>query len=263
MAAVTPLLAAREGCRSEIPLDSARTHPDLRRHRSDAPPVAVQRPDLLIRRLPARLALGRARLGRRGRAWGWHGHRNRPIGPRYGVLTPRVIDRVANLAMCGEDLGQRFCQVLEQRQTIGDLERCGCSWGGAIGGGFRPITRDHLPPRMLPEPVRPALSGAIREERHRLAAFQIDEHRARGLTVPHREIVHTEHGGSGPPRDRQPAEHAQDGATADGHAQATAELCTRSPTQGHGDGHEPVEEAFCPPGPRRHHTGQSRGQEAA
>jgi hypothetical protein len=87
VAVVTPRLASREGGRPEIPLDGARTHPDPPRNRGDGPPLAVQGPDLLIRRLPARLALGRALLGRSGHAWGWHGHRNRPIGQRHELLT--------------------------------------------------------------------------------------------------------------------------------------------------------------------------------
>jgi hypothetical protein len=69
-ATVTPRLASRAGGRAAIPLDGAQTHPDRPRHRPDGPPVAGHGPALRIRRLPARLALGRARLGRRGRAWG-------------------------------------------------------------------------------------------------------------------------------------------------------------------------------------------------
>jgi hypothetical protein len=69
-ATVTPRWASRAGGRAAIPLDGAQTHPDLPRHRPDGPPVAGHGPALRLRRLSARLARGRARLGRRGRAWG-------------------------------------------------------------------------------------------------------------------------------------------------------------------------------------------------
>ena len=116
---------------------------------------------------------------------------------------------------------------------------------------------------MLLEPVGQGRSGAIGEERHRPVALQINQDRAVGVAFPHRKIVHAEHRGSCEGRDWQPAEHAQEGATTDGHAQATAEPYARCPTQGDGDGGQPVEEALGPPSPGGYHTRQPLRKNAA
>jgi hypothetical protein len=94
-------------------------------------------------------------------------------------------------------------------------------------------------------------------------ALEINQDRAIGLAFPHGKIVHAEDSGTGEGRDWQPAEHAQEGATTDGHAQATAEPYARCPAQGYGDGGQPVEEALCPPSPGDHHTRQPLRKNAA
>jgi hypothetical protein len=49
----------------------------------DGPALAVQRPDRLIRRLPAHLALGGVLPGRCGWVWRWHGHRHGAVHPQW------------------------------------------------------------------------------------------------------------------------------------------------------------------------------------
>jgi len=85
-------------------------------------------------------------------------------------------------------------------------------------------------------------------------ALQINQDRAIGLACPHGNIVHAEDRGTGEGREWQPAAHAQEGATTDRHAQATAEPYARGPAQGYRDGGQPVEEARCLPSPGDHHT---------
>jgi hypothetical protein len=60
--AVTPLSASREHGGPQIALHGARTEPEVPRNGADGPALAVQRPDLLMHQLPARLTLGRALL---------------------------------------------------------------------------------------------------------------------------------------------------------------------------------------------------------
>ena len=103
-AAVSPPLAPHKGGGLELPLHGARTDPDVLGNRADGPSLAVQGPDLLIHTLPARLALGGALLGRRGRVCQGHGHYDHTIGHRHRLLAQRRIDRVEHLAMGGEDL---------------------------------------------------------------------------------------------------------------------------------------------------------------
>lgn len=262
-AAVTPPLAPHKGGGLEIPLHGARTDPHVLGNREHGPPLVVQGPDLLIHTLPARLALGGALLGRRGRVCRWHGHRDRPLGHRYRLLAPRGIDRVEHRAMGGEDLIQGFCQVLEEVKPVGDLDSRRCPLVSAIGVRLRPITGDDLHAGMLLEPVGQGLGGAIGEERHRPVALQINQDCAIGLAFPHGEIVDAEDRGTDEGRDWEPAEHAQEGATTDGHAQATAEPYARCPAQGDGDGGQPVEEALGPPSPGGCHTRQPLRKNAA
>ena len=143
-------------------------------------------------------------------------------------------------------------------KAVGDLDGGVGTLPGTVGIGFLPITRDHLILRTLPEPPRQGLGRAIGEECDRLAALEIDEYCAEGVAFPHRKIVHAEHSGTGQRRDRQPAEHAQEGATAHGPAQAPAELCACRLAQCQGDMRQPVQETLRPPGPGGHHTGGSR-----
>jgi len=78
----------------------------------------------------------------------------------------------------------------------------------AIGIGFGAGTGDHLDPRMLLEPVGERVCGAIREQGHRLATLQINQHGTIGLAFAQGKIVHTEHSGSGACRDGLPTKQA-------------------------------------------------------
>ncbi len=64
---------------------------------------------------------------------------------------------------------------------------------------------------MLPEPLRDGVGRPIREECDRVAALQIDQHRAIRLAFAQGEIIHAENGGRGERRGRLLAEQAQQG----------------------------------------------------
>jgi hypothetical protein len=103
----------------EIPRHGALTQPDMPRHGGDGPAVAVQGPDLLICGLPACLALGGAWLGRCGRVWGWHGHRDAPIGQRHWLLAQRLVDGGDGRIIRGEHLVADSPEMpMYQRQTV-------------------------------------------------------------------------------------------------------------------------------------------------
>ena len=63
--AVTPLFAPRKRGGLQVTLHGAQTDPKVLGNGGDGPALAVQRPDLFMRALSVRLALGRALLGRR------------------------------------------------------------------------------------------------------------------------------------------------------------------------------------------------------
>ena len=85
--------------------------------------------------------------------------------------------------MRGEHLGQGFRQVLQEMKTVRDLGGGGGPLARTLSIRLRAVTRDDLHPWMLPEPLRHGVRGAIREQRHRLAALQVHQDRAIGLII--------------------------------------------------------------------------------
>jgi hypothetical protein len=67
---------------------------------------------------------------------------------------------------------------------------------------------------MRSEPLGQALGCAIRKERDRGAALQINQHGAIPLAFPQGEVIHTEYPGRGERRGRLLAEQAQQGVAA-------------------------------------------------
>ena len=107
------------------------------------------------------------------------------------------------------------------------------------------------------------LGRAIREERHGLAALQIDQHGAIGLAFPQGEIIHPEHRGGGQRRDRLPAEQAQQRVPAHRQAPALAEAHPGLAPQGEAHGHQALGQPQGAPGPGGGHGGQPFGEDAA
>jgi hypothetical protein len=99
-------------------------------------------------------------------------------------------------------------------KAVGDLCGCGSPLPRAISIGSRAIARDDLDPWMRSEPLGQALGCAIREERDRGAALQINQHGAIPLAFPQGEVIHTEYPGRGERRGRLLAEQAQQGVAA-------------------------------------------------
>jgi hypothetical protein len=103
--------------------------------------------------------------------WEVHGDRDRPIGQRDGLLAHRLIDRLQDLGVRGEDLVKCLSKVLEEMKPVCDLDGRGGAVTGAFSIGWRAVTRDDLHAWMLPEPLRHGLGRAIWEKRHRLTAL--------------------------------------------------------------------------------------------
>ena len=87
---VAPVLRHRPRRHLQIPLDGATAAAHLCGDGRRAPALAVQGPHLVIARLPAGGALGRAGLLGRGRGRRGHGDRARPIGQGHGLLALRA-----------------------------------------------------------------------------------------------------------------------------------------------------------------------------
>ena len=244
----------------QIAKDRTPAEPHLRGDGGNGPAGAVQGPHLLIEGLPAGRTLGGLLLHGRRRGWGWHRRRARPLGQRDRLLAHRLINGVEGLGMRRKDLVQRFGQVLEQMDTVGDLGGGGCPLARALGVGLRAITRDHFNPRMLSQPLGEGVGSAIREERDRLVTLQIDQHGPIGVALPQGKIVHAQDGGGGARRDRQLAEQAPQGVPADGQAELRAQQRARSPTEREGDRPQAVREPLRPSCPGGQQLRQALGK---
>ena len=108
-----------------------------------------------------------------------------------------------------EHLVQGFPKILEQMKAVGHLGGSGGRLARAFSIGSRAIPRDHLAPWMLPEPLGQGLGRAIREERDRVAALQINQHGAICVAFPQREVIHPKDRRKRERRSRLPPEQAQ------------------------------------------------------
>ena len=81
-------------------------------------------------------------------------------------------------------------KILEQVKAVGDLSGLWRPVASPIGIGSRPIGGNNLHPRMRSEPLGQGVCLPIRQQGHRLPAFQVNQHRAIALACTEREIVH-------------------------------------------------------------------------
>jgi hypothetical protein len=113
-----------------------------------------------------------------GAGWGWDGDGDCPIGERHRLLAHRRIDRLEGVALRREHLGQRFREILHEMEAVRDLGGRRGPLTRPVSVGARPIPRDHFDPRMLPEPLRQGVGGALWQERHGVVALLVHQDRA-------------------------------------------------------------------------------------
>jgi len=85
-AEITAAEVSHKGRTSKVLLHRAPIQPEVLRNGPRCPAFMVQGPDLLMQRLPAGLALRRMLLRRERNIVWWHGHSQRPVGQRHGLL---------------------------------------------------------------------------------------------------------------------------------------------------------------------------------
>src|SRR5262249_51764588 len=118
-----------------------------------APALAVQGPHLIIARLPAGSALGCPGLLGWGRGRRRHRDGDRAVRLWHRLLPQRGIDGLQGAVMRGEDGLQGFRQVLQQMEAVRHLGGRGRALACPLSIRARPVPRDHLDPRVLPEPL--------------------------------------------------------------------------------------------------------------
>lgn len=199
---VAPTCAPRKRGGAEIARPRAQTQPDLLRNGQGRPALAVQGPARCMQRLAVWLALCGALLRRQGEVMGWHGHGDRPIRQHDSLLGPQRLARLQRLAGRAAPLIERLPEMLEQLKTSCDLRGGRSPVPSALGRGACAAARHHLPPRMLPQPLRHGVGPTSREEPPRLAALQVDQHGTLGLTLPQGDIIPPEYSREGKSRHR-------------------------------------------------------------
>jgi hypothetical protein len=160
-------------------------------------------------------------------------------------------------------LVQRFPEMLQPMQAVGDLGGRGSPWPCAVGIGGRPIACHHLAPRRCPEPLRDGLGRPIREQRSRLPTLQVHQARAVGLALAEGEIVHAKDGGCGARRGGLPTQQAQEGVAAHPQSPLGAEGHPGRTTQRHAKGHEARGQPQRASRPGGGHGGPAFGDDAA
>lgn len=127
------------------------------------------------------LALRGTLLRRQRDIMGRHRHGDCPVSQCHGLLALQSIDRLQGLPMRDEHLLQRFPQILQEMKAVGDLRGCRSPLPRALGIGGRAITRNDLDSRMLAQPLGQSLGRALRQQRNRVAALQVNQHGAIAL----------------------------------------------------------------------------------
>ena len=199
------------------------------------PPLAAQRPHLLLEGQPSRPALGSELLGRWRGGWRWDGNGHGALGLADRGLTHRLVDRREPRAMGTAHLLQGLGHMLPQVQAVRDRGRRGGALTGAVRIGLRAIPGHDLDPRMGAQPWGESAGGTSGEEGHGVVPLHIDADRPRRLPFPVRPSIHPEDGGGGMYRQRQSAYHTQEGVSADCSTQTLASLRPRRPAAGHRD----------------------------
>jgi hypothetical protein len=96
-----------------------------------------------------------------------------------------------------------------KRNAVGDLRGGRSPLPRALGIGGRAIARNDRDACMRLEPLGKGVRSTIGEERHGLAALQINQHGAIRLAFPQCEVIHTQDCRQRERRGRQPPEQPQ------------------------------------------------------
>src|SRR5262249_54073489 len=111
-----------------------------------------------------------------GGSAGGTGTATAPSGRETGCWRQRTCT-ASSLCMRGEHLVQGCLEILEQMKTVGYLRGRRRPLANTVRIGWRAFSGNDRDPRMLPEPLRQGRGTTLWQERHGLAALQIDERR--------------------------------------------------------------------------------------
>lgn len=129
-----------------------------------------------------------------------------------------------------KDALERFTEVLEEMKAVSHLDGCGRATGRPVSIRCCPIAADDRHARMLFQPGGEAVSGAVRKQINRLAAFQIHQDGAKDLAFTQRKVINPQHAWRGRDGEGIVARQAKQGGWANRHTLALRETRARFPT---------------------------------
>ena len=186
---------------------------------------------------------------------------NRPA-PGHLVLAPGLLGIPQLSDVTGERQLQRFGQVLEQVEAVSDLHRVRRPAAASRGIGAGAVTGDHLDARVLAQPGGERFGFAVGQQRHRAVPVKVHQHRAVGVPLAHRPVVHAQCRGRGVWRQECPPDQAQQGVLAGGQPYAVAQARTGRAAERQAHGSEPVGQPRRLARPGRGDAGQAFGKDA-
>src|SRR5215472_4190952 len=145
-------------------------------------------------------------------------------------------------------------------KAVSDLRGCRSPVPSAFSIGGRAITRDDLDPGMPPQPLGQSLGRALREQRDRIAALQIDQHGAIALAFAQREVIHPKDCRSRTRRKRQLPEQTQQRVAAHARVPPAIEVYPGRASQSDAESNEALGQPQRAPRPRYRYRRQPFGE---
>ena len=198
-ATLAPLRLGK-GVGLDILLDSVPALAQFLRDGADAISRGVEPSHLFEERVAPRAARRAVALGAGGRLGRRSGRGSRLLrGRRRGGFRHRWSRRhgrfLQHLLFPRERPLQRRGQVLEEVETVRDLNGVGSSLAGSLRVGTAAVAGDDLDAGMLPQPLGQGLGPAVGEQVDDAAALEVHQDRPILLAFPFGPIVHPEHPG--------------------------------------------------------------------
>lgn len=153
-------------------------------------------------------------------------------------------------AVLQQDFLQRVRQIAHQMPAVGTLDDARCPLPRTIRIGWGTVPGDMFHAGMLAQPGRERCGRAVREQIDNVVALVVHQDRAVGMTPPQGEVIHPQHAGRGPGRDRSPPDQPQDRRPAGRNPQAGEQAAPTCATDDHPEQLDQFRQAQRPAGRR-------------
>jgi hypothetical protein len=156
-----------------------------------------------------------------------------------------------------------LAEVLDDMESVGNLEGIGSASSSAVGIGTTPIPTDDLHTWVLGEPPGKGLCPPILREINPTPALQVDQDRPISLPTTEREVIDAEHPWRLQLRQRRGPDRTHHGIRAHRHRKPDEKACSCLASRDQPDQLNCSRETMGPPGVPGCHRGQLLGKDAA